>query len=66
MSYKNGCPVGTLSRLNNTNDGKHRFTRTHTGSKIKTDKHGRYKEITETCKLCGEARKLRMYVGLLI
>ena len=63
--YNDGCKVGTPRPYGDrSNDGKHRFKRTHTGSEIKTDENGRYKDITDTCKLCGEELHRKLYLDL--
>ncbi len=62
--YNDGCKIGTPRPYGDrSNDGKHRFKRTHTGSEIKTDENGRYTVITDTCKLCGEELHSKRYLG---
>lgn len=64
MAYDDGCKIGTPRPYGDrSNDGKHRFTRTHTSAKIESDKNGRYKKITDTCKLCGEEHHNKLYLG---
>tara|TARA_Y100001938_G_scaffold11879_1_gene14755 strand:- start:37 stop:141 length:105 start_codon:yes stop_codon:yes gene_type:complete len=31
---------------------------------VKTDENGRYKDITDTCKLCGEKHHNKLYLDL--
>ena len=65
MTYEHGCPVGTDRKYGDrTNDGKHRFTRTFTGTEVNSDDVGKFVLVTDTCKLCGCDQNFKSYIGI--